>query len=207
MHPNYGSIQHYLRSGRLPKIACYFAELVIIGVTYFLLAKLGLKQASINPSASPIWPPTGFALAAILLRDYRVWPALFVAALLANLTTAGTIYTSAAIASGNMLEALVGGYLIKRWCGGCQAFDHSVDVAKFAMISVGPATLISATVGIGALRLAGYVEPSNFGAVWMTWWMGDFASALLVTPVIVLWAVSHPESLDREELASPQRSL
>ena len=201
MHPNYGSIQHYLRSGRLPKFAWYFAELVVIGVTYFLLAKLGLKLASINPSASPIWPPTGFALAAILLRDYRVWPALFVAALLANLTTAGTIYSSAAIASGNMLEALVGGYLIKRWCGGCQAFDHSVDVAKFAMISVGPATLISATVGVGALRLAGYVEPSNFGVVWMTWWMGDFASALLVTPVIVLWAVSHPKSLDREELA------
>lgn len=133
----------------------YVIELVATGVAYLLLAKLGLMLASMNPSASPVWPPTGFALAMVLLRGHRVWPALFVAALVANATTAGSFATSIVIALRNTLEALVGGYLIKRWCGGTLAFDTPVNVAKFAVISVGPGALISATMGVTALRAGG----------------------------------------------------
>ena len=45
----------------------YIAGLIGIGLTYFVLAKIGLALALIHPSASTIWPPTGFALAAIVL--------------------------------------------------------------------------------------------------------------------------------------------
>ncbi len=68
----------------------YTATLVAVALAYFVLAKLGLRLASINPSASPIWPPTGVALAAVLLGGLRVWPAIFVGAFAANATTAGT---------------------------------------------------------------------------------------------------------------------
>ena len=54
----------------------YFAGLIGIGLTYFVLAKSGLALALIHPSASPIWPPTGFGLAAIVLWGYRAWPAI-----------------------------------------------------------------------------------------------------------------------------------
>ena len=81
---------------------------IAIAVIYFAVAKLGLALASIHPNATPIWPPTGFALAAVLLWGYRVWPAIFIAALVTNATTAGSLATSAAIAAGNTLEALVG---------------------------------------------------------------------------------------------------
>ncbi len=67
-------------------------------IAYFVLAKLGLQLASINASATPIWPGTGFALAAVLLGGYRLAPAIFVGALAANVTTAGTLYTAGAIA-------------------------------------------------------------------------------------------------------------
>jgi two-component sensor histidine kinase len=190
-----------LSTARLATIGQYLAELCAIAFTYFVLAKLGLMVASINPSASPVWPPTGFALAVVLLRGYRVWPALFVGALVANYFTAGTIYTSLAIASGNTLEALVGGYLINGWCGGKRVFNTPGDVAGFALTSVGPATLVSASLGVGALRLAGHVEPADFAAVWTTWWMGDFASALLLTPVIVLWLTPDSGPRNRDDLA------
>ena len=65
-----------------------------MALAYFVLAKLGLRLASINPSATPIWPPTGIALAAVLLWGQRMWPAIFAAALAANATTAGTLETS-----------------------------------------------------------------------------------------------------------------
>jgi two-component sensor histidine kinase len=190
-----------LSTARLATIGQYLPVLCAIALIYFVLAKLGLMLACINPSASPVWPPTGFALAVVLLRGYHAWPALFVGALVANYLTAGTIYTSLAIASGNTLEALVGGYLINGWCGGKRAFNTPGDVAGFALMSVGPTTLLSASLGVGALRLAGYVEPANFAAVWTTWWMGDFASALLLTPVIVLWLIPDSEPRNRDKLA------
>ena len=79
----------------------YIAGLIGIGLTYFVLAKSGLALALIHPSASPIWPPTGFALAAIVLWGYRAWPAIFLAAMIANATTTGSIGTAISIATGN----------------------------------------------------------------------------------------------------------
>ncbi len=175
-------------------------ELGVVAAIYLVLAKLGLKLASINPSASPVWPATGFALAMILLRGQRVWPAVFLAALTVNATTAVSLLTSAVIATGNTFEASIGGYLITRFCRGTHAFDTPKTIAKFALICVGPPTLISATFGVSALQASGLIEPGNFKSVWMTWWMGDCASALLLTPVIVLWAVASPGSNDRREL-------
>src|SRR5438034_11708958 len=89
-------------------------ELSSIAIIYLAVAKLSLALASVHPSATPIWPPTGFALAAVLLLGYRIWPAIFLAAFVTNATTAGSTYTSLAIATGNTLESLVGAYLINR---------------------------------------------------------------------------------------------
>jgi integral membrane sensor domain MASE1 len=173
-----------------PSLGTYAIELFGIGLTYFVLAKIGLTLASIHPSASPIWPPTGLALAAVMLRGYRVSPAIFFGAWVANATTAGSIYTSAAIALGNTLECLVGAYLISRWSGGLRAFDTPAGVARFALIALVAATPISASVGIGSLTLAGYVDGARIASTWVTWWLGDLAGALVITPVIVLWAKS-----------------
>ncbi|MGA7328649.1 MAG: MASE1 domain-containing protein [Rhodomicrobium sp.] len=183
-------------------IAARVLELAVIAAICLMLAKLGLKLALINPSASPVWPATGFALAMILLRGHHIWPAVFIAALIANAITAGSFLTSAIIASGDTVEALIGGYLITWFCRGTRAFDTPKDVAKFALICIGPPTLISATIGVSALQAGGFIEPGQLTSVWMTWWMGDCASALLLTPVIVLWAVSGPGSYDRRALAN-----
>src|ERR1700748_3883621 len=93
----------------------YTGGLVAIGVIYFALAKGGLALASIHPSATPIWPPTGAALAAMLLWGYRTSPAILTAAIIAKATTARSVATAIAIATGNSLEAVVGAYLINRW--------------------------------------------------------------------------------------------
>ena len=180
----------------------FAVTLMAVAGVYFVLAKLGLQLASINPSASPIWPPTGFALAAVLLCGYRVWPAIFVGAFAANATTAGTLETSALIALGNTLEGLVGGHLINRWAGGCETFAAPGRVAKFALIGTGPATVISATIGVLTLSVAGFAPWGKFAAIWTTWWLGDVAGALVVTPVIVLWARSSRSSFAIEEMTN-----
>src|SRR5262249_7200939 len=81
----------------------YIAGLMGIGLAYFVFAKSGLAVALIHPSASPIWPPTGFALAAIVLWGYRAWPAIFLGAMMANATTTGSIGTAISIATDQAL--------------------------------------------------------------------------------------------------------
>jgi len=177
----------------------YTGGLVGIGVIYFALARGGLALASINPSATPIWPPTGFALAAVLLWGYRTWPAIFAASLIVNATIAGSIATAIAIATGNSLEAVVGAYLINRWSNGRNTFSTPNSVARFALICVVIATPISPGIGVTSLATAGYTEWTNFANIWVTWWLGDVTSALVLTPVIVLWALSDYHVFNRNE--------
>src|ERR1051326_5309150 len=87
------------RFSTLPAIA-------VLTIVYLVAGKLGLRFASFHASASPVWPPVGIALAALLLLGYRVWPAIFVGAFLVNATTMGNIATSFGIATGNTLEAI-----------------------------------------------------------------------------------------------------
>jgi signal transduction histidine kinase/integral membrane sensor domain MASE1/CheY-like chemotaxis protein len=178
----------------------YIAGLIGIGLAYFALAKIGFALALIHPSASAIWPATGFALAAILLWGYRVWPAIFLAAMIANATAAGSIVTSISIATGNTLEALVGAVLINAWSGGRDTFSTSSAVAKFVVVCVALAAPISATVGVTTLAIGGYAEWASFPSIWLTWWLGDMISALVVTPVVVLCARNDMRAFRYTEL-------
>jgi integral membrane sensor domain MASE1 len=121
-------------------------------------------------------------------------------ALVANVTTAGSISTSFAIATGNTLESLVGAYFINRWSDGRRTFDTPAGVARFALICFTPSTIISATLGVGSLSLAGYADWSEFRSIWTTWWMGDLAGALVITPALVLWGTTPLRWIERREL-------
>jgi integral membrane sensor domain MASE1 len=43
----------------------------ILAVLYLATGKLSLRLAFLNASASPVWPPAGIALAALLVLGYR----------------------------------------------------------------------------------------------------------------------------------------
>jgi signal transduction histidine kinase len=168
-----------------------FSIVPIIGVltlVYFIAGKLGLKLAFLNDSASAVWPPSGIALAALLLLGYRAWPAIFVGAFLVNFTTAGTFPTSLGIAAGNTLEALGGAWIICRFADGVRVFDRAQGVFKFALAAI-LSTLISPTIGLTGLALAGFADWNNYSAIWVTWWLGDLAGDLVIAPLILLWGI------------------
>jgi len=73
--------------------------LAALAAGYFVAGKLGLEVAYVHPSATAVWPPSGLTLAALLLAGYEVWPAILLGAFLVNITTAGSVATSAAIAT------------------------------------------------------------------------------------------------------------
>jgi diguanylate cyclase (GGDEF)-like protein/PAS domain S-box-containing protein len=163
----------------------------MLTAAYFAAGKLGLTLAIVNPSATAVWPPAGIALAALLLLGYRVWPAIFLGAFFVNLTTAGSVATSLGIAAGNTLEGLAGAYLVTRFAGGRHVFDRTRDVFKFAVLAAGVSTLVSATIGVTTLCLAGFAGWTQFGPIWTTWWLGDATGDLLVAPACRFWAAGR----------------
>ena len=162
--------------------------MALIATIYVVAAKLGLKLAVVHASVTVVWPPTGIALAALLLLGYRFWPAIFIGAFVANVTTAGSVATSLGIATGNTLEALTGAWLITRFASGRQAFVRVQDVLKFVVLGAMLSTIVSATFGAASLALGGLADWSSFGSIWLTWWLGDATGALLVAPPLILWA-------------------
>lgn len=159
--------------------------LMLFGI-YVLAGKVGLSLAFVHASASPVWPPTGIALAACLIGGYRVWPAIFAGAFLVNVTTAGSVATSLAIAAGNTLEALLGAYLVGRYANGVRVFERAQDVFKFAGLAALLSSVVSATIGVGSLALAGYAAWADVDGIWLTWWLGDATGALIFAPLLVL---------------------
>jgi signal transduction histidine kinase/CheY-like chemotaxis protein len=170
-----------------------FLALLALFVAYLAAAKLGLSLAFVHPSATPVWPPTGIAIAGVLLLGRPARPLVFLAAFLINAATAGTLATAAVIGVGNMLEASVGAYFIERWASGRRMLDRAPTIFRFVAL-MAPTAAISATIGVTTLSVAGYAPWSQYVSIWLTWWMGDLSGGLLLVPLVLAWIEPTPET-------------
>ena len=155
---------------------------------YILAGRFGLSLAFVHASATAVWPPTGIAIATLLLLGQRFWPAILIGAFVVNVTATGAALTSIAVAVGNTLEAMVAAALVQRFGSGVAAFDRAASLFRFLFITALFATPVSATIGVTSLAAAGEAAWRDYGPIWLTWWIGDVVGACLVTPVILLWA-------------------
>ena len=171
----------------------YFGQIAAIAVLYVLAARAGLRLDAVSGFASLVWPPTGIALAAVLLGGRRLWPGIFVGAFVANVLTGAPTIVAAGIATGNTLEAVVGAFALTRVTGFRRELDGLRDVLALIVLAAMLSTMISATIGVTSLRFAGLVSAERLGDTWRTWWVGDAIGALLVAPAILVWA-SGPRS-------------
>lgn len=155
-----------------------------------------MRLALEKTNASPVWPPSGIALAAVLLLGYRVWPGILLGAFFANVVaflanqaaSARTIVVvSSAIGLGNTLEAVVAAYLLQRWVGARSPFDRAQDVFRFTAAAL-LACCVAASVSATGIALAGIAPPFVYGTIWLTWWLGDTTGILLVTPLLLTWS-------------------
>ncbi len=177
----------------------------VLAAIYAFVAFGSLRLfATLNASSSPVWPPTGLAIAALLLWGPELWPGIFLGAFAANSLNAGTPATSVAIATGNALEALTGFLLVRRLAKGVRAFDRVRTVGVFALTAGLIAPLVSATIGVTSLAAAGLVSWPLYGDVWKTWWLGDAAGALIIAPLLISFlrpADAAPMGNSRELIA------
>src|SRR5215217_1768852 len=164
---------------------------LFVAIVYFVGAELGLSLASLHENVTPVWPPTGIAIASVLIFGPRVLPGVFVGALAANLPTSLPIPFAFGIATGNMLEALAAWFLLRRSKRWRNSFDTVGEVLTFVVYAAVLATLVSATLGSLSVCFGDPKQWSTFTSLWLTWWMGDGFGALIFAPLMLSWSSSR----------------
>jgi len=163
------------------------ARALALAAAYFVVAKIGLRYATIGPSISPVWPPTGLAVAALVLLGPRYWPAILLGAFLANATTSIPVLAAAGLACGNATEATIAAYLLRRRAGQHLALDDLLGVRTLVGVAAPVGALASAAVGVTSLWLAHVVSGAAVWSALSLWWAGDYLGALVVAPVFLTW--------------------
>ncbi len=166
----------------------YLLRVAALAAVYYGAARIGLSYASIGHSISLVWPPTGVALAALVALGYRFWPGVAVGAFFANAMTPISLPAAAGIAVGNTLEALVAAYLIQRAAGARPRLDDMRTVRALVLAAAPLGSLVSATSGVATLWVAGELPLRTVGSALAVWWTGDVLGALVVAPVLLVWA-------------------
>jgi len=167
-----------------------------LAAIYFAAAKFALLLAIPPGYATAVWPPSGIALAAVLLFGNRLWPGVWLGAVLVNLTVQASLPAAVLIGTGNTLEALAGAALVRRFIGLPRVFATGEDVLKFVAIAAVCST-VAATVSALPLAVVHGVRWPDLFSNWLTWWLGDAAGIIIVTPLILSWQVREVEAWTR----------
>jgi len=178
----------------------FVIALILLAAIYTTAARAGLVLDAIAGFATLVWAPTGISIAALLLFGFRLWPAIFVGAFVANSLTGASVLAALGIACGNTLEAVVATAILSRTPGFRLGLDRLEDVARFIVLGAVLSTAISATVGVSTLFLAGTITTSQIAITWRAWWLGDLVGALVVAPMLLVWLSQRSLSSQRQQI-------
>lgn len=182
--------QTWLQSRKPALTAAYF---IAVTLGYTIAGFVGLRWATVDGVASPVWPAAGIGLAGLLLGGVWLWPAVFLGTALAY-TAAGTIHpwwVELILAGGNALAAAVSACLL-RHLGFDLSLRRTWDVVALMLVGAVGGAAIASTVGTATLWATASLSGGTVPLVWVTWWLGDATGVLVATPLILGWASRPP---------------
>lgn len=162
-----------------------FALGIFVFGTYVLAAQLGLMLATINKTASPVWPATGVALGFLFAFGNRFSFAVAAGALVANALSGLPLLAAVVIAIGNSLEAVVAATVLRRIVAS-KADGYGQKDAVGLAFAVGLGALVSASFGTSALMAFDLVGSPGPLASFVTWWVGDFLGGIILGPALIV---------------------
>ena len=191
----------------MPKRAADIALIFGLALVYAACARLGLAFDAVSGFATLVWPPSGIAIAALLILGLRVWPGVLMGAFIANLTVGAPPVVSLGIGTGNTLEAVTAAYLIHRTPGFTVTLESVRSALALIILGAVVSTLISSSIGVVSLYLGGLIGEAQMRATWRAWWIGDMVGVLLVTPIILVWSAPPRARFDQHWLEKVGLSL
>ena len=158
-------------------------QILVVAAAYYVAARIGLRLAVVRDQVTPLWPPTGIALACLLLRGIGCWPGIAIGAFLVNIAMGPSFLGVLAITAGDTLAPVCACLLLAR-AGFRPALKRLRDVLALIFLAAFAGMLISSTVGAGTLVLSGALPARDFWSTWSVWWTGDAMGVLVVAPVL-----------------------
>ncbi|NYH91561.1 MASE1 domain-containing protein [Actinopolymorpha rutila] len=146
-------------------------------------AQIGLVIGLERGPISPFWPPTGIAVAAVLVLGAEMWPGILLGSGIVNVFT-GPAATAVPTAAGTTLACLTAYWALRR-IGFRVELDRLNDALALVFLAAFGAMLVSSTVGVALMLLSGQVSLGSAVPVWLTWWTGDVMGVLIVTPLLL----------------------
>lgn len=166
----------------------YLLSVLALAAAYVGFAEVGFSLAFTTKQITAVWPPTGIAVAALLLFGYRVWPGILLGAFISNALAHEPLFTAAGISIGNTLGPLLAAYGLRRSVAFENAMQRLRDVLGLVLIGSALAMTVTATNGVFNLVIGGIVPWSEYASNWWLWWIGDTMGVLIVAPLILTWS-------------------
>ncbi|MFI5695386.1 SpoIIE family protein phosphatase [Kribbella sp. NPDC051586] len=160
------------------------AAVVLVGAAYYLGARLGLGLSLIERNVTPLWPPSGIALAAFLVLGRWTWPGVGLAALAVNLPISTGPVPALLTAAGNTLAPLVAAIVLER-VGFRRQLDRQRDALAIVFLGALASMTISATIGTVTLLSSKAIGADQLAGAWAVWWTGDAMGILAVAPFLL----------------------
>jgi signal transduction histidine kinase len=176
-----------VRALTAPSATSYAIRAALVFVAYYGSARLGVLLAFPHTNITPFWPPSGIAVAALVLLGRRYWPALLLSEFVLNLTTGLPAAVSGGLAVGNTLEYLLAASLLSR-TGFEPSMQRVRDVVLLALLAAAVSPIVAATIGTASLWAGGVIARADLQAVWSVYLVGDGVGILVFTPFILAWS-------------------
>ncbi|WP_367137854.1 MASE1 domain-containing protein [Saccharothrix sp. HUAS TT1] len=175
-----------------PRLVRYALHVAVVAACYHLGARLGLLQALVNDQVTPLWPPTGVAVLALVLGGLRMWPGVALGAFTVN-STLGDFGATLLITAGNTLGPVVA-YLLLKKAGFRQEMDRTRDALALVLLAGFVGMAVSATVGSTSLLVTGAIDGGLFWSTWTVWWTGDVLGVLVFVPIVLVFRELRPRA-------------
>lgn len=191
--------------------------IVMVALIYYGTSEFSRHVVSTPQAVTPVWPPDGFASAAILIFGFQILPGVLIGSFLGNIgaffnaeswyTAIASILQVLGIAIGTTIGTGLGNYLLRKTIKSRNPFRRLNDVYQFLAFTGILAPVINATSGVICLGLGGKITWSMFGNIWLTWWVSNVAGICIFTPAIFSWYKLYLKTVkDRVNLANNQKT-
>ncbi|WP_109020562.1 PP2C family protein-serine/threonine phosphatase [Leptospira kobayashii] len=159
----------------------------ILTVGYIIFSKIGFQLAFLNSQVSPVWPPEGMGLTALLFLGKTSVPGIFLGAFTANFLNNPHLPTAFFIGVGNTLSSSVNYYLLYRLTGQKNPLYSTKGLLYFLTVCTIPGSALSAGIGVTSLLYWGFLPAAEYWNVFFTWFSGELQGFLIVAPLLFVW--------------------
>jgi len=181
---------------------------VLIAIAYIALAQFSLMLAFPQTNSIGVWFPAGLSLAMLILYGYRIWPAISLGAIVANMLlflhqdvqfTVESVTTISFNAGINTIEPIFAYFLLEKFVKERAIFKHTANVFLFILVSILTSFTAGAIISFG-MTTSHLLDSNSFIIYLFTYGTANLVSIFIITPFLVSWAAPFKLNISKKIL-------